>query len=115
MSLSLFNTIDVIEIMENAIERMRPPEEIRDNLDLGYRIDNQSVILIEIRPKFNDLSIKIELAFAKATFVKSNNKWRIYWKRGNLKWHSYNPEPESKNLHDFLKIVFEDKYHCFFG
>lgn len=45
MSLSLFNTLDVIEIMENAIERMRPPEDIRDKLDLGYRIENQSIIL----------------------------------------------------------------------
>lgn len=115
MSLSLFNTIDIIEIMENAIERMRPPEDIRDKLDLGYRLENQSVILFEIRPKFNDPSIKMELDFAKATFVKSTNKWRIYWMRGNLKWDSYEPEPESNNLHDFLKKVNEDKYHCFFG
>ena len=61
MSLSLFNTIDIIEIMENAIERMRPPKDIRDKLDLGYRIDNQSIILFEIHPKYNDPTIKIEL------------------------------------------------------
>ena len=115
MSLSIFNTIDIIEIMENAIEKMRPPEDIRDKLDLGYRIDNQSIVLFEIRPKCNDQSIKVELDFAKATFVKSSNKWRIYWMRGNLKWDQYEPEPVTNNLHGFLKIVIEDKYHCFFG
>lgn len=115
MSLSLFNTIDIIEIMENAMERMRPPEDIRDKLDLGYKIDNQSIILFEIRPKYTDPTIKMEFDFAKATFVKSTNNWRIYWMRGNLKWSQYDPEPASNDLHGFLKIVNEDKHNCFFG
>lgn len=115
MSLSLFNTIDIIEIMENAIEKMRPPEDIRDKLDLGYRIENQSVIVFEIRPRFDEPSIKKELDCAKATFVKSSNNWKIYWMRGNLKWDIYGPEPEAKDLKVFMKIVKEDKHFCFFG
>jgi hypothetical protein len=115
MSLSLFNTVDIIEVMENAIEKMRPPEDIRDKLDLNYRIENQSIILCEVRPKFNDPKTKMEFAFAKATFVKTTNKWRIYWMRGNLKWSLYDPEKEVDNLHEFMRIIQEDKYHCFFG
>lgn len=29
------NTVDIIEVMENYIETMRPPKEIRDKLDIS--------------------------------------------------------------------------------
>jgi hypothetical protein len=48
MSLALLNIVEVIEIMENYVESIRPPESIRDKLDITYRIEDQSVILQEV-------------------------------------------------------------------
>ena len=57
----------------------------------------------------------IESGYAKATYVKSENIWKACWKRGNLKWTLYEPKLRAKTLKDFIKLVEEDKYHCFKG
>jgi len=115
MALELLNTLDIIEIMENYIARIRPPEEIRATLDINYRIDNQSIILFEIRPLWKDKSQYMTYDFAKTSFDKKNSVWKIYWLRTNLKWNPYDPAPTVKNLTDFLKIVETDKFGCFKG
>lgn len=35
--------------------------------------------------------------------------------RQDLKWHSYDPEPEVTSLEEFLQIVEEDAHACFHG
>ena len=52
---------------------------------------------------------------AKATYVRSQNIWKVYWQRADLKWHSYDPDPEVDSIEDFLSVVDADKYACFFG
>jgi hypothetical protein len=52
MSISSLQTLDVIEVMENFLERRRPPEPIRHQLGLSYRIDDQSVTIFELRPRW---------------------------------------------------------------
>jgi hypothetical protein len=115
MALDVLNTVDIIEAMENFISRTRPPKEIRDELDVNYRIDNQSIILFEIRPSWQDKTQQLTHDFAKTTFDKKNDVWKIYWLRASLKWNVYEPAPTVKKLSDFLKIVEADKYHCFRG
>ena len=107
--------VDVIEIMENYISKNRPPKEIRQELDLNYRTDKQSIVLFEIRPHWDDKTKFREHDFAKATFDKKNNVWKIYWLRASLKWISYEPKPTVKKLSDFLKQVDKDEYGCFRG
>ncbi|GAA4457121.1 hypothetical protein GCM10023189_27350 [Nibrella saemangeumensis] len=115
MALDPIKTVDIIELMENYLERIRPPESIREQLDIGYRIDNQSIILFETRPQFRNPEKKMETDYAKATYVKSENKWKVYWMRGNMNWTLYEPKPRVSNLKRFLELVDEDKYHCFKG
>lgn len=115
MGLNLISTIDVIEVMENYVESIRPPEDIRDKVDISYKIDNQSVILYEIRPMFMHPGQKIESAYAKTTYVKSSGKWKVYWMRASGKWNVYAPMPEVANLKEFVRLVEEDAYHCFKG
>lgn len=115
MALELLNTVDIIETMENYIARVRPPMDVRDQLDISYKIDNQSIILYEIRPMFGNPLEKIESPYAKATYVKSGSRWKVYWMRGNLKWSAYEPKVEVSSLKKFLALVDEDKYHCFKG
>jgi len=52
---------------------------------------------------------------AKATFVRTQAVWRVFWQRADLKWHRYEPEPEVPRLEDFVALVDRDQYGCFFG
>jgi hypothetical protein len=115
MALEITNSVNIKETMDNYIAKIRPEPEIRNKLDLNYEIKDQSVILNEIRPSWNNPKEIMTIAYAKATFVKNKNVWKIFWKRTDNKWHTYMPQPEVGELKDFLKLVDEDKYFCFNG
>ncbi len=115
MALDIIDTFGIIEIMENYIERTRPPEHIRKELDINYCIEGQSVILNEIRPMFMDSTKLSELPYAKTTYIRKTNSWKVFWMRANQKWHSYGPCPEVKELKEFLQLVDEDENGCFKG
>ncbi len=105
--------------IENAvgafIEKLRPAPHIRPKLDFGFRVSGQSVELFEIRPQWDRPEIVRESSFAKATFVRSQGMWKIYWMRADLKWHGYEPVPEVKAIDEFLAVVKKDEHACFFG
>ncbi|MDP1557717.1 MAG: DUF3024 domain-containing protein [Nitrosomonas sp.] len=115
MAISEFEVKKYEKAIEKFMERRRPPTYIRNEVDLGYRIDNQSVEIFEIRPQRNNPLEKIETPIAKATYVKTQKLWKVYWQRANMKWHSYEPQPTVKTLDAFLNTVDEDQYACFFG
>ena len=97
------------------IEARRPAPEIRPKLDLGFRLEGQSIEIFEIRPAWQDPSETMENSVAKATYVKRAKEWRVYWQRADLRWHSYEPHPTSSSIEEFLQVVDEDAYCCFFG
>lgn len=101
--------------LEKFLEQRRPPAHIRPQLDFGYRISGQSVEILEIRPDWRDRSLMRERAFAKATFVRTVNAWRVYWMRSDLKWHVYDPCAQARSLGEFLAVVHADEHCCFFG
>lgn len=115
MSFDILQTLDVIEAMENFVERIRPPEEIRKNLDIGYKIEDQSIYVFEIRPRFDKPEIKSENPIAKASYVKSKKHWKVFWLRADLKWHPYPHNPTVMTPNEFCNLVEEDKHNCFFG
>ena len=113
-----FNPTELSQIesaLADFIAARRPPVEIRDKLEHAYRIEGQSVIIFEIRPRFDDRSEKIEIPVAKATYVRTANRWKIYCQRADLKWHSYPPDPEVLLFEEFLAVVDEDNFGCFWG
>ena len=115
MKLEITKSISIIEILENYISSVRPDPEIRNQLDLSYEIKDQSVILNEIRPAWKDPKEILTLGYAKATYIKSKNVWKVFWKRADNKWYSYTPNPTVGELEDFLKLVDQDEYGCFKG
>jgi len=116
MAIDALQTVDMIELLENFIGKMRPvDEEVRKKLDFGYNIEDQSIILFEIRPDWLKPEIIRQHPFAKATYVKKSGTWKIYWLRANLKWYPYSPLPVVNSLKQFLEIVKNDEHHCFFG
>ena len=115
MTFEIIKSVEIIETMENYISGVRPKLEIRNKLDLNYEINDQSVILNEIRPAWNNPKEILTLGYAKATYVKNKNNWKVFWKRADNKWHSYKPRPTVLELKDFLKLVEKDEYGCFKG
>ena len=115
MAINIMQTLDVIETLENFLSEKRPPEEMRNQIDLAYKIENQSVIIYEIRPRWDKPEVNIETKVAKATFVKAQQYWRVYWMRSDLKWHIYQPMPNVKTIKEFIDLIEEDKHNCFWG
>jgi Protein of unknown function (DUF3024) len=115
MAIEILQTLEVIEAMENFLSKKRPPEHIRPKLDIGYKIEEQSIFIFEIRPQWNNPEVINEHLVAKATFVKTKNQWKVFWLRADLKWHSYSPKAIVDSVEEFTKLVEEDKHHCFWG
>jgi len=103
------------KIIENYIESIRPPVEIRKKLDLGYSFVNNEVIFFEIRSQWNDETKVNQYPFVKAKYVKSQKIWKIYWMRTNGKWELYEPNPVVHSITSFIEIVEEDEHGCFRG
>ena len=113
-----FNDLERKRIEKAVAEfltKRRPPPHIRPELDIDYRIDGQSVELLEIRPQWNDRSIIRRYPFAKATYVGTQKLWKVFWQRADLKWHGYEPAPTVNSIDEFLAIVDADPHACFFG
>jgi len=115
MAIDIFQTLDVIEALENFIYKRRPPEELRDQVDIAYRIEDQNVIIFEQRPHWKNPNEKIECAIAKTTYVKAKKYWKVFWMKSDMKWHGYNPCPKVETIKEFVDLVDEDKNSCFWG
>ncbi len=115
MTLSEFEIKRIQKIVGQYIEKKRPPVNLRNEVDLSFRVKGQSVEIYEIRPLWDNPKEKIEEAVAKATYVKKQNLWKVYWQRADLKWHRYEPDPDVGSIEAFLEIVERDEYCCFFG
>jgi len=85
MPIASLQTLDIIEALENFCASKRPPEHLLPMLDIGYSIDNQSILIFEIRPDYLNPKEKMELPLDKTTFVKSKEQWNIFWMRADLK------------------------------
>ena len=115
MTISEFEIKRIEKLVGNFIEKRRPPANLRNKLDLSFKISGQRFEIFEIRPMWNDPNEKIEGSVAKATYVKKSKIWKLYWKRADMKWHRYQPFPESNSLEEILEVVGEDAHHCFWG
>ena len=115
MALSEFEIKRIEKLVGNFIESRRPPINLRDKYDFSYRVINQSFEIFEIRPRWDDPSIKIEGSMAKATYIKTTKRWKLYWKRADMKWHRYKPFGDSESLEEVLKAIDQDEYGCFWG
>ena len=115
MAISEFEIRRVEKLASQYIDKTRPPAHIGAELDIGFRVTDQSLEFFEIRPRWDNPSEILEHSFAKTTFVKKSRTWKIYWMRQDLKWHSYEPAPEVNTLEEVLSVVSEDAFACFRG
>jgi len=115
MAISEFEIKRCEKELSKFLEKRRPPAHIRKELDIGYEIREHSVELFEVRPMWDNPTETIRSPIAKATYVKTQKLWQVFWERADLKWHSYEPTPPVKTFEKFLDLVNEDRHACFFG
>ena len=97
------------------VEGRRLPH-LREKLDLAFRVSGQSVEIFEVRPAFGGApGEKVEIPVAKATYVRTVRRWRVFWMRHDMKWHTYQPVPDVATIEEFVALVREDRNACFFG
>ena len=113
MAFSEFEVRRISKVVAGFVEKRRPPAHVRDQLDLMFSIEEQSVLLLEKR-RLMDGEV-IERPFAKATWVKTQQVWKLYWQRADLKWHSYEPAAAVSTIEAFCDVVDKDLYRCFWG
>lgn len=95
--------------------KRRPPLQVRGQMREGQRITAQSVELFFVRPVFDLPGRTVEEPISKLTYVRSQDLWKIFWKRADNISHGYTECPSAKSLEEALKVVDEDKFGCFFG
>ena len=114
MSISEFEIFKVEKAAKDFCKKRNahyPP----DQLCIDFLLEDQSLFLLEIRPKWNEPEVKTEVAFAKLSYVKKNQLWKLYWMRQNMKWSPIDENGTNKNLEPLLEIVSEDTYGFFWG
>ena len=70
MTISEFEIKRYEKIVGQYIEKRRPPAHVRDQVDLAFRVEGQSVVIFEIREIWNNPEKKVESPIAKATYIK---------------------------------------------
>lgn len=113
MAFSEFEQKRLTKVISDFIEKHRPPAHLREQLDLIFSIEGQSVVLLEKRRLMDGKMI--ECPFAKATWVKTQEVWKLYWQRADLKWHSYQPVPSVSSIEAVCRAIDEDAFGCFWG
>ena len=111
------HSININEATVKAyVEKLRPASpDIRAQIDIGYSFEQNTVILFQIRPLWNDPTKKQHLEFAKVRYFKSKKLWNLYWKGGNDTWKLYKPFPSSTHLSQIIDVIKKDKHNCFYG
>lgn len=89
--------------------------EMRKLLDNDYDRDNNTYILVEVRPDWTDPMIIRRHPFAKFKYVVSQNVWKLYWLRASGKWEGYTDLLETNDLDEIFTEIKNDPYGCFFG
>ena len=93
----------------------RIPIDIRDQLNLTFKIIRDKVTLIETRPYFKDPSIWTENPVAQFRFDNETNKWTLYFMDRNSRWHLYDLIKPSVDFDDMLKALDDDRTGIFWG
>lgn len=115
MAITIVQTLDIIEALENFLDRKRPPLEMREEVDLTYEIDGKNIIVFERRCLLNNPEEIIEIPISKCTYIMSKDIWKVFWYRADGKWQIYLPLPYIQSLDEYVNVLEEDQYGCFFG
>lgn len=110
MAFSEFEQARYTKILNQFIEDFLPPAQ--SQLVIEGKLLNQSIEISELRQRWDDPTHSLSIPVAKATFIRTQKVWRLYWMRGNRKWEKYD---EYEHLEWAFNAIKEDLYGCFWG
>jgi len=87
----------------------------REQLYIDYRMEDQILYFLEVRPKWDDSTKNTEILVAKFMYIKKDKMWKLYWPRQNSKWKKYEPDGINQHLEPLFKVLSEDLKGCFWG
>ena len=93
----------------------RTPVHMENQLRFEYEIEKQNVVILEVRPVWNNPAEIMRLPMAKLSYVKTQKVWKLYWKRASGKWARYDPKESAKDIGTLANEIDKDTYGCFFG
>ena len=104
----------VSKVLE-AYAEAKIPHHVRDQVQLGYRIEGVHVFLLERRPGWDQPEPWTELEVAKFRYYVNRGEWVLSWADRNVKWHRYDLIPPSRIFEDLLDEVERDPTCIFWG
>jgi hypothetical protein len=112
-----FGELELEQIQQTVGEwcKRRCPPYLKDKMRWAYSVKGHDVIIFEQRPWWDNTSEWSETPIAKLKFIRSADKWRLYWMRADLKWHDYPGLSSSHRLDDLVQEIDADPLACFFG
>jgi hypothetical protein len=112
-----FSEIELKHI-ENTVGEMckrRSPVHISDELRTVYVVKGHDVTVYEERPHWKNPQKWTSEPIAKFKYTRNQNVWKLYWMRQDLRWHLYEPLPESATIEGLVVEVDKDPHGAFFG
>lgn len=97
------------------VRRRRPPEHIRDQLDVEVEIDKHQVRIFSLRPLWSDPTHTVRSGVAQFTYTRTRNSWKLYWMRRDGKWHPWAPTENTGTLLELVHVVDDDTRGGFWG
>ena len=110
-------------IPEDALEEIRRwagrrvPEHARHQVRLEVDVTNRGVTILECRPPWRPEYGPEWTRFpiARLRYTKSRNRWSLYWRDRNLKFHEYDLAHPTPNVQDLLDEIDRDPTSIFWG
>jgi hypothetical protein len=91
------------------------PAAIQSELSYEYRVEGNTVMLLERRPRFDNPRESTELEIAKFVYRPRIGGWSLRWSDRNGRWHRYEGFENHPRFSDVLAEVRADPTGIFFG
>jgi hypothetical protein len=110
-------------IPEDALDQIRRwadrrvPEHARDQVRLEVEVTDRTVTILECRPPWRPEYGPDWTRFpiARLRYTKSRNRWSLYWRDRNLKFHEYDLADPTPDIQDLLDEIDRDPTSIFWG
>ena len=93
------------------------PVHVRDQVRLECEVSPRHLTIVECRPPWNaDLGSEwTRLPIARLRYVKATNRWSLYYRDRNLRFHLYDRLPPAPHIDELLTEIDKDPAQIFWG
>jgi hypothetical protein len=82
---------------------------------LEHEIRGLSVTLYELRPAYENPSVRVRAPVARFRFDPGSGLWTLHWRDPSGGWRRYGEHPPTRNLEALLSEVDRDPTRIFWG